>query len=380
MGILRTILALSVVLFHAHYAGISLPSEVKFDYDFGGAVAVQCFYIISGFYMALILNEKYLKKKHSLYLFYTNRIYRLIPLYCFFLIGAIALSFYLYKSNISGVPPNTSALFIHGFKMLDISTIIYILFSNIFILGHELSVFLGINPVDGTMFFASNWTKTPYPFVWQFFFIPQSWTIALELYFYILIPFIIKRMRLIIALIVLSFIFRIYLYSHGYNYLFWTYGFFPNEIGMFLLGVMSYSLYSKLKKTELFRKSISLIFLVIILLMTLCYQLLPHNSSFPNFFNNAQIIYYASVFFGLPFVFFVSKQSKVDRFIGELSYPIYLCHLGIIEFFNTKIVSDMGSIKIFYVLLVIIIFSIISVYCIQKNVDNYRQRRVLNKE
>ena len=48
----------------------------------GGSLAVQTFYIISGFYMALILNEKYVTQPHAYRLFLTNRVLRLFSLYC----------------------------------------------------------------------------------------------------------------------------------------------------------------------------------------------------------------------------------------------------------------------------------------------------------
>ena len=54
MGILRTILALAVVVYHSYKLfGLRMC---------GGQVAVESFYMISGFYMALILNEKYKTK------------------------------------------------------------------------------------------------------------------------------------------------------------------------------------------------------------------------------------------------------------------------------------------------------------------------------
>ena len=52
MGLIRALLAISVILAHSEsFLGLSLV---------GGKVAVQAFFIISGFYMALILNEKYI--------------------------------------------------------------------------------------------------------------------------------------------------------------------------------------------------------------------------------------------------------------------------------------------------------------------------------
>ena len=51
MGLLRIVLALSVLLEHAMaWHGYRM---------LGGPLAVQCFFIISGFYMGLVLNEKY---------------------------------------------------------------------------------------------------------------------------------------------------------------------------------------------------------------------------------------------------------------------------------------------------------------------------------
>jgi peptidoglycan/LPS O-acetylase OafA/YrhL len=57
MGSLRFVLALLVVYFHvrgpSHY-GLPLPD---------GRIAVQMFYVISSFYMALVLNEKYISRE-----------------------------------------------------------------------------------------------------------------------------------------------------------------------------------------------------------------------------------------------------------------------------------------------------------------------------
>lgn len=73
MGVLRFLLAVSVVLAHStDIFGFSLVNSV---------VAVQAFYIISGFYMTLILNEKYIGKSNSYRLFITNRFLRLYPIY-----------------------------------------------------------------------------------------------------------------------------------------------------------------------------------------------------------------------------------------------------------------------------------------------------------
>ncbi len=70
MGIIRTLLALGVLIGHSK-AGFVLPLP-------GGMMAVQAFYIISGFYMGLVLTEKYSKKENGYSLFITNRFLRIL--------------------------------------------------------------------------------------------------------------------------------------------------------------------------------------------------------------------------------------------------------------------------------------------------------------
>jgi len=70
VGSIRLLLALAVVFSHATACGISMVP---------GHVAVQAFFIVSGFYMSLILNEKY--KNCSVLVFYSNRFLRLFPTY-----------------------------------------------------------------------------------------------------------------------------------------------------------------------------------------------------------------------------------------------------------------------------------------------------------
>ena len=83
MGILRTILALAVVVYHSYkFFGLRMC---------GGQVAVETFYIISCFYMALILNEKYVGVG-SYKKFILSRFYRIFPVYWIILILALLLS------------------------------------------------------------------------------------------------------------------------------------------------------------------------------------------------------------------------------------------------------------------------------------------------
>jgi len=72
MGLLRLILAIAVVIAHTNSI-----FGLKFT---GGLVAVETFFIISGFYMSMILDRKY-TGKGSYILFLSNRFLRLYPMF-----------------------------------------------------------------------------------------------------------------------------------------------------------------------------------------------------------------------------------------------------------------------------------------------------------
>ena len=82
MGIIRFILASSVIALHCNsLLGLRLV---------GGDIAVQAFYIISGFYMALVLDGKYNATNWNGYkLFIGNRLLKLYPIYWLTLFGVL---------------------------------------------------------------------------------------------------------------------------------------------------------------------------------------------------------------------------------------------------------------------------------------------------
>src|SRR5205807_9676378 len=84
MGSLRFILAMSVVYGHAgEFLGVPLIP---------GDTAVQVFYAVSGFYMALVLNEKYRPPSSGYVLFISNRFLRLFPVYAAVLCSTLLLA------------------------------------------------------------------------------------------------------------------------------------------------------------------------------------------------------------------------------------------------------------------------------------------------
>ena len=81
MGLLRLLLALSVVLYHAGLiGGYNIANQI---------IAVNAFFVISGFYMSLVLSTKY-NFPNSYSLFVSNRLLRIYPIYWLVLLMTFA--------------------------------------------------------------------------------------------------------------------------------------------------------------------------------------------------------------------------------------------------------------------------------------------------
>lgn len=206
MGILRILLALSVLIGHA---GKALPiTQSTFVVGF---VAVQCFFVISGFYMAFILNGKY----HLMENFYWNRALRIFPTYWFVLLLGLVLPLLYGRIN-----------FLEKILQTDwtISSKIFMLFSNLFLFGSDVMMFFfpGLDGIN----FTTNF-RNESAFFYFYHEIPQAWSIPLELYFYAMAPFIIKSPKKLLFCIMLSMGCRIIIGKFIGLHDPWNYRFFP---------------------------------------------------------------------------------------------------------------------------------------------------------
>ncbi|MDR2601476.1 MAG: acyltransferase [Spirochaetaceae bacterium] len=238
MGLLRCILAITVVAAH---------SGPIFGYRFvGGVVAVQSFYIISGFYMSLILNEKY-TGKGAYKLFITNRLLRLYPIYWAVAGLTVILSLVTAIDSGGGDFGCFEIYRIHS-KEMKLSTIIFLIFSNIFIYFQDIIMFLRVDWSTGLLEFTKYYGDTKQP-LYQFLIVPQAWTLGVELMFYAIAPFIVrKNKKFIFTLIFFSIVLRsVLMFGFGLKDDPWNYRFFPTEIVFFLFGNISYRIYNYLK-------------------------------------------------------------------------------------------------------------------------------------
>ena len=92
MGILRFLFALSVLLVHSS----------QYNFLVGGKLAVQCFYMFSGFLISFILIDS--RSYTNLKFFYINRILRIYPLYLIVLsitFFSYLISFFIFENDMN---------------------------------------------------------------------------------------------------------------------------------------------------------------------------------------------------------------------------------------------------------------------------------------
>ena len=297
MGILRFALALSVVIAHTGTSGV-------FG-GFGGENAVEAFFLISGFYISEILTKTYKNSKD----FYINRALRLYPIY-FFVCILVLINSFLVKGNLSD-------FFSYPLNVLSLPTI-----ANLTLIGGDIAMFL---QTDG-MSIAIGHFEDSHPPLYTLLLVPQSWTLSLEITFYLLAPFLVRfKTRAICLLIAVLLILRITCFYAGLNFDPWTYRFFPFELPLFLIGI----LLSRLKSNIfLIKIPYSLQWLIVIFAYFIS-----------GYFLHLQIFPRKITLFILLIVtcclILNSHQPNIDKKFGDLSYPIYICHLCVFDWVYT---------------------------------------------
>ena len=353
MGIIRFLLAVWVC---ASHVGFSFPLL-----HFGaGAPAVAAFFVISGFYMGIILNAKY----RSLDVFYVNRLLRLFPVY--FIVFGITLSG-LYTLPLTPHHLISWSEFKHGFAVSNLWGNLYLLFSNLFIGGMDLGFFQVIEPGTNQMSFTSHIGEGGLP-VYQYFLVPQAWTLSLEVYFYLLAPFIVRRFYTIIIALCGSLLCWFIPYWLGLDF-FYYFRFFPVTLSFFTAGAAIQWFYMKrITWVEQWRY-LGIPALGIIVLASINYLTIPLDERLK------MILFVALVTISIPFAFALTKQWRCDRFIGELSYPIYISHLAVsLLVLNIPFVAD----KPLFSMLGTIVVAIFIYLLIGKRIDVFRQKIALD--
>ncbi len=348
MGIVRFLLALSVILSHLP------PATFHF---ISGAFGVQAFFIVSGFYMALILDRKYADTR----LFYSNRLLRLAPTY--FTVMAVGLVLLLAFQMTA-----TSSLGIFELVFTNPGSAAIMLFENVFVLGQHLLYWFMIDG-DGGLYLDPNGglpTETS-AVAWQALVVPQSWSLSIELLFYAVAPWLArKRLWVLFAIAGASIVLRVLGYWLPVEFGLWQGRLFSTTLFMFLFGMIAYR---ALPRVEAFPRWIhGLVLAAMIALIVL----LPQTGA--EYEVQAWSVY-LGIAAGTPFAFALTRDISWDRWIGELSYPIYLTHLIVVA----GVLIYEVPYPVWSTIGITLAVSALLLVAIEHPVDRWRQRRVRRK-
>ena len=304
MGWVRFILAAAVVFHHS-----SVPWNLPWV---DGHQAVRLFYIISGFYMALILDRKYPGTREGLWLFYSNRLLRIFPIY--WLVLAAAGFFYAAAWVWLGRIPERFGWYLplmeagHGTFLAGLGVSQLALFG---LDWFNLFDFQGATLAWGGT--VSQGRSAGFLCL-----VPQAWTLAVELSFYLFAPWIVRARTGGLALLCAAgFALRIGLWiwrpvETGSLSYFW----FPLQLPFFFLGILSYRWMGvgiSFWKSPGGRWGSRVLMIVFLF----------GYGFWPDGWDQAISCVLLAVL--MPGLF--EGEGRWQRWIGELSYPIYVVHI-----------------------------------------------------
>tara|TARA_B110001452_G_C15211723_1_gene420265 strand:- start:69 stop:1193 length:1125 start_codon:yes stop_codon:yes gene_type:complete len=337
LDFLRFYAIISVVYGHGSWLFKHIPilenSSLFFFID-----GVELFFVLSGFLIGGILLKKFANSNINIvFNFYKNRWFRTLPNYYLFLLINILLSFFLFE----GVSGETSK---------------YFFFTQNF-------------------FFHSNSEE----------FFGESWSIAVEEWFYLLCPLVIiilsffkiKNRVLVSAIIfLLSSLILKYIQFCAVNYNPKNYDILIRKVTILRMDSIAIGLilaWIKFKFHDLFTKFnfkyICLILALIFLMSRLAFSSVMNDFSlwgsvvFKDTFNSVAIAMIFPFFYSLKYNFDTNIFTKIITWVSLISYSMYLVHYSIItQTIKVFFWPDNGYMSIFlfviYFLLTLVISSL----------------------
>lgn len=311
MGAVRFFLALSVAVTHGS-GGKFLGATALLN----PITAVQGFYIISGFLITMVLNER--REYHRLGNFYISRYLRLWPTY--FVVAVLSLIFVKWNMIFGNLD-----------KMAPL-TIAFVWLSNITLFVQDWFVFLRVD--DGVLSLTNDFRAAPAPLIVDYLMAPQCWTLGVEMTFYAIAPFLCRRWWGAVVLFAIGATVRMAIAISHLPVDPWRYRFAPAEMMLFASGSIAYFAGRSLPR-HFSRRALTLSATVAV--GALCFIVLVENLSEPLYrhyfggymasINLANWQTLLVIALSCPFLFYGTRSVVADNLLGELSYPIYVSHI-----------------------------------------------------
>jgi peptidoglycan/LPS O-acetylase OafA/YrhL len=275
-----------------------------------------------------VLSTKY----RSYWTFISNRFLRIFPTYYAILLTSIVVS-------VVARVVSDNWLMLGGWAQYwgQVGTPwrLFFIITNAVVLGQDWYFFLGVNP-DGTP--TIIWDRSLMRLMGI---VPTAWALSLILMFYLIAPYLSGRSSRFLAAVVAGSLALRALFVWGGLYIDpWTYRFFPNEVGLFAAGMLSYRWYRG-GRLERLGNGFALLVCLTFLAYALAYNSL---AAIPQPLRWGA--YFTGLFLALPFFYMRGNGSGWDRCLGRLSFPAYLVHqlladsLGLALFFTGSAVPQ----------------------------------------
>ena len=367
MGTLRFLLAFAV--FNAH-AVLPLGFSIV-----AGSTAVHCFFVISGFYMAMVLSEKYLPSGATYYDFVSSRLLRLAPSYLTVLAVTTVVAAFAAAAGLHPLPPFQSLQHLNESNAGALFHVLNAL-SQVSMLGQDVYSFLDWTPAAGFAFTPVHGEGNAG--LNNLLIVPPAWSLSVEIYFYLLAPWLVRmRLPTIFTLIAASFLCRAMLaWQQGWIGDPWSYRFFPSELAFFLTGVLAYRL-----NAHASRRIVPCLATLLLLggLLGLAETLGVWDLNMP-VQRWARVPLFALLAAGIPVLFSLTRDWRLDRQIGELSYPLYVSHFLVI-WIAGYVFADLSTTTARMALVASAVLVALALRrWVDLPVDRYRQKRLKHVE
>jgi peptidoglycan/LPS O-acetylase OafA/YrhL len=200
--------------------------------------------------------------------------------------------------------------------------------------------------------------------------------LGVELLFYLCAPLLVRRSpRIILSVLLASLALRGFVYFHlGWTHDPWTYRFFPLELAFFLAGSLAYQLYRRIR-TRIAARRVLLPAMALFFTICLLYQFVPEWEAGGVVIR--QWIFYTVAWVAIPWLFTASKDSRIDRYLGELSYPLYIVHF-LAVWFLPPLLPQIGITQgvPLWILAASLGLSVVLVHFVSNPLEHIRQQRV----